>query len=345
MKALNKSHYKNNDFHTIVSSAFSALPCLYVATIAMCLSTFANAQLITFTFDYSSNTAGVGFLNPISGAARQAALTTAGQKFSTMFGSHFSNSGNITLAVSSTDDAFSTNLISAGSEQIYSPGTFGGGEIIRNKLQSGLDLNGTGNDGSIEVNWGQSWQLDPAAPVSLSEFDFYSVISHELTHALGFQTYLSEFGSDPFGNGGEGTGMPGSWTKYDEFLSNGAGGLLINPSTFEVNQATYDNAKTSAVVFEGPNAKAANMGAPVDFYAPGTYSALSSLNHINGTNGNANTLMKYNIDTGSAERDYSEIEKGILTDIGYTPTAVPEPSSISIIALTAGLTFCLRRRA
>ncbi len=59
--------------------------------------------------------AGVGFLDPTEGAARQAALDTAGNLYSNLFGNYFSNSGTIDMSVTSTDNPASGILASAGS--------------------------------------------------------------------------------------------------------------------------------------------------------------------------------------------------------------------------------------
>lgn len=49
------------------------------------LSTSTQASL-TFSFDYSLRAVGTGFLAPMQGAARQQALSTAGNLVSDLFG-------------------------------------------------------------------------------------------------------------------------------------------------------------------------------------------------------------------------------------------------------------------
>lgn len=57
---------------------------LQTSVIAACLAfgSAANAAL-TFNFDFTDNTPGIGFLDPISGGARQQALFTAASLFGT----------------------------------------------------------------------------------------------------------------------------------------------------------------------------------------------------------------------------------------------------------------------
>lgn len=63
--------------------------------------------------------------------------------------------------------------------------------------QSGTDLNGASADGVVNVNFGQSWQLDPNAAVGSGGFDFYGVVFHEFTHALGFLTTIQPDRHEP----------------------------------------------------------------------------------------------------------------------------------------------------
>ena len=73
---------------------------------------------------------------------------------------------------------------------------FNSGEVIRTKLQTGVDLNGNGtNDGSVDVNWGSGWQLDPNVPAVDPDYDFFAALVHEFTpvsylHLLAHETLL-----------------------------------------------------------------------------------------------------------------------------------------------------------
>jgi hypothetical protein len=81
-----------------------------------CLSFGATAYAaIDIQFEYK-DAPGTGFRNATNGGSFQAALNTAASQFSSMFGSHFSNSGKITLEVRATPPDEPIGLAGAASE-------------------------------------------------------------------------------------------------------------------------------------------------------------------------------------------------------------------------------------
>ncbi len=327
------------------------------SVLAACLvcGSAANAAL-SFTFDYSTNTAGVGFDDAVTGAARKAALDTAGVRFSAMFGSFFDHTANIVLQATSTDDVLGPGggtLASAGSQLTFAPG-FGGTEVVRNKVISNgaTDLNGASTDGSVDINWGAGWELDPDTPAvagpfapGAGTFDLYAALFHEFSHALGFASLIGQDGKDPFGRGttvaSGGTGEPGNWSKFDQFLTNCSGASLIDAGTGLTNLAVYTPAITSSVCFES-----AEVGS-VKMYTPASYAPGSSVSHLDGSGTNVLAMMKFDRDTGPQEaRVYNADEVNILTSIGYrlAVTAVPEPGSIALVLAALGGAAWVRRR-
>ena len=287
---------------------------------------------ITFQFDYGADT-GTGFWDPVSGADRKAAVSTAASSFSSMFGSYFSNSGTILLSASASDDAASNTLASAGSRMLVTstPG-FNDKQIVMTKLQTGVDLNGAGADGTVDVNFGQSWQLNKNASVSGTQYDFYGVMYHEFTHALGFASNIAQDGS-PFG----GTKGAGVWSPFDKYLVAGNGSRVVS-ANFSLNQPVWDAASQggSSMFFDGAFAKAANGGAAVGLYSPRVWEEGSSISHLDTDNpALAGMMMLHAVSTGAAARNYGAIEVGIMRDLGYTVVAVPEPESYAM--LLAGL--------
>lgn len=325
--------------------------------LAICLGIFlsgvANLSLshagVTFSFDYNDNDAGIGFLDPNEGSARRTALATAGNLFSNLFGSYFTNTANITFSVTSTDDNNLPTLASAGSNFTRAPGTFGGGEVIRNKLISGTDKNGASLDGYVDVNWGYQWELDPNTPAVANgagqSFDFYAAVFHEFTHALGFGSELSATSNtDRFDEGGEGSGSPGSWAKWDEFLTDANGVSLINPVTGEINQAAFDKAQSEGGLFTGTNAVDAFGSAP-NLFADPDQSHLDEFT-FSTPNMDTNFMMKPNRDYGPQEaRVWSDLEIGILTDLGYMRSAaIPEPGTYVVMLIGVAALGIRRQR-
>ncbi|HEX7234188.1 MAG TPA: ribonuclease E, partial [Nitrosospira sp.] len=173
----------------------------------------ATHAAVNIQFEYM-DAPGTGFLDPVNGPSWQAAMNTAATRFSSMFGSHFSNTGTIVLKATSSNDAASSTLASAASEFV-DPGRpgFNLGEVVRTKLQTGVDLNDDAADGSVDVNFGHSWELDYNATPSGSKYDFYSTLFHEFTHTLGFISSIGENGDPVYG-----TWDSGSWNRFDSFI-------------------------------------------------------------------------------------------------------------------------------
>ncbi len=294
---------------------------------------------VTFQFQYT-DPAGTGFLDAANGLSRQTALNTAASTFSSMFGSHFSNSGTIVLEATASDNASDNTLASAGSK-FTSPGSagFNLGEIVRTKLQTGTDLNGNDADGSLDINFGNAWELDSNVTPSNTEYDFYSTLFHEFTHVLGFITTIGQSGEPIFG-----TRNAGNWSSFDGFIVHENGTRIIDPANFALNQAAWDAGSVGGaspvggLFFDGPNTVAANGGNPVGLYTPETWGGNSSVSHLDDENpAYAGRMMLATSNTGPNARDYGATEVGMLTDLGYTVAIVPEPETYAMLLAGLGM--------
>ncbi len=315
--------------------------------LAACLSFGPAHAAVTFQFQYA-DPAGTGFLDPADGLSRQAALNTAASKFSDMFGSHFSNSGTVVLEATASNDANDDTLASAGSKLINLGGAgFNLGEVVRTKLQTGTDLNGNNVDGSVDVNFGSSWELDFNATPSNTKYDFYSALFHEFTHALGFTSTIGQSGEPIFGTQGA-----GSWSTFDSFIVDKNNARIIDPTNFALNQGAWDAGSiggaspAGGLFFDGANAVAANGGSPAGLYTPTTWEEGSSVSHLDDENpAFAGRMMLAMSDAGPYARDYDAVEVGVLADLGYTAAVIPEPETYAMLLAGLGMIgWAVRRR-
>ena len=342
-------HQKRNRTLRIVHAA------LHGGLLASCLSLGTAAYAgITFQFQYS-DPAGTGFLDPIYGASRQAALSTAANNFSSMFSSHFSNSATIVLTAKAQNDPDSMTLASASS-YFTNPGSagFNLGEVVQTKLQTGIDLNGNDADGVVNVNFGANWEPDFNTPPAWGwgwypgTYDFYGTLYHEFTHTLGFSPVMTQSGASILGT------KDGSWSTFASFIVDKNDNPIIDPDTFALNQAAWDTGSvgnwggggTEGLFFNGTNAVAANGGFLVTLYTEKEWKPGSSVSHLDDRMpGIEGTLMSPATYTGPQMRDYSAVEVGILKDLGYV-AVVPEPETYAmLLAGLAVLGAIVRRRA
>ena len=293
---------------------------------------------ITFQFNYTDTDS--GFNDPTAGPARRAALEQAAQ----IFGNSALAGYNATIVMDASGTA--PPFAAAGSNDLLSDDFPGGGfgriETVRNKILSNgaTDLNGPDSDGSVSWNFDQTmWELDINTTAAGGNFDFYSTVYHELVHALGWlDTADAATGADSFGGGLSG-GDPGEWNMYDQFLSDRTGTRFINGTTF-INDDPEGFTReavggTSAgfaggLFFAGPNAVAANGGSPVGLYTPEEFEEGSSIGHLDDENPALAGLMLLAAPApGPSARTFSDIEIGMLQDLGYTMIQQISPQFVS----------------
>ncbi len=160
-----------------------------------------------------------------------------------------------------------------------------------------------------------SWSFDTQGATTPGKYDMVSVVLHEIGHGLGI-THAYEvsgtngqvqdfFNSDP--------------TIYETFIENQSATNLVtgfaSPSTALGTQLTSDN-----LFFKSPLVLAGNLNQTGKIYAPSTYSAGSSIAHLDESTypkGDRNSLMTPNFNSAEAIHNPGPIAMGILKDMGW----------------------------
>lgn len=180
----------------------------------------------------------------------------------------------------------------------------------------------------IEAEFNSSfanWYFGLDARPGPGEYDFVTVVMHELGHGLGVAGAM-DVAPDGTGAWGYGPDVPVLPNVYDDLSRDAAGMPLLsypNKST-RLGSAL----ESGALYFDGPRAKAANAGQPARLYSPEFWEGGSSYSHLDEDTyrpGNANSLMTPFLDNDEAIHDPGPIVRGLLLDIGWgTPTALAD---------------------
>lgn len=181
-------------------------------------------------------------------------------------------------------------------------------------------------DSDITANFSSSftnWYLETDGNPGLEEYDFVTVVMHEIGHGLGFVglfTYANGFGA-----WGVNTGYPGI---YDRFTENGNDQSLINTAIFPNPSIELGLELTSNNLrFDGPAVVAANGGLPAQIYAPFNYNPGSSYSHLGPDFDNTpSAMMTYSLSQGEVAHDPGPVGLGVLQDIGWQVASVANDS-------------------
>jgi len=189
---------------------------------------------------------------------------------------------------------------------------------LANKL---LGANLSGPDIVVSLNSSFSnWYLGTDGNTPSGQYDFVTVVLHELGHGLGFSGSMHS-------NGSQGSwGISGVPEIYDRFTENGSGTRLLtfaSPSTTLHAQLT---GQAGGVLWNGTGAMAANGGGRPRLYAPSSFMAGSSYTHLDESTYSPsvfqqNALMTPALGSAEAIHDPGPVARGLLSDIGWTTSA------------------------
>lgn len=162
----------------------------------------------------------------------------------------------------------------------------------------------------IVFDWGWNWNTSLNPPAA-DQVDLRSVMLHEMTHGLGFSTFVGATGVSTY--------SPGVYTNLDSLLAAG------NPEVFLVNAGAFVGTPATltsgAVVFDGPAATTAFGDTPPPIYSPSPFLSGSSLQHWAQGVVPGGAVMEPAYLPGVMKRTYSGVDLGALVDLGYVGAA------------------------
>ena len=257
--------------------------------------------LITFR-DVTEGT-GVGFDDPESGEARRATMHAVLRYLSSVL----DVPGRAELVVMPSQTDGEGALASAG--PFLLPGTGFQGGLVFEHLTSGQDPRSDAMDGTVTVDFGYDWNASEDPPTE-EQHDLYTVLLHELTHALGFVSIVGPDGRSALFND-DGRGL---LSIYDSLLLRGETRTPLFLEDAELN-ASEDDVSSNDIFLAAPRAGEALGGFP-RVYAPRVFSGGSSLGHWSFAVG-PDAVMVPALSRGVQKKEYTAWELQGLADLGY----------------------------
>jgi hypothetical protein len=201
------------------------------------------------------------------------------------------------------------------------------------------DYDVNGSEAEIRARFNSnfpSWYFGTDNNTPFSQYNFASVVLHEVGHGLGF------FGSMRVDNGigsaeCRGINGEGCWgyspqgssniypVIYDRFTENAAGTALLNTGVYPNPSVQLRIQLTSSnnIYFDGANAISTN-GSRVPLYAPTTWSQGSSYSHLaESFNNTPNALMTYSLTNGETNYNPGPVALAMFKDMGWSVTLPP----------------------
>lgn len=165
-----------------------------------------------------------------------------------------------------------------------------------------------------------NWYLGQGIPGN-NQFDFTSIVLHELCHGLGFTTSMRVAGTT--GSWGLGTTAP---FIFDKFIENSSNQRLTDTLAFRNRtQALRSQIVSNDLFFGGTYAQAKNGGIKPKLYAPTDYQQGSSVAHVDDAtypSGNINSLMTSAASLREVNKNPGPIVSGIFSEMGWKGPSV-----------------------
>ena len=187
----------------------------------------------------------------------------------------------------------------------------------------GMEIsNSSSPDIYAEFSSNISWYYGTDGNTPLTQYDFVSIVLHEIAHGLGFTGFFFEH--DELGGYGAGLEYPAA---FDEYVYNSDDNQLVDTSLFVNHTAELLEELTSNYLyFKSETALTSSSDNQYPrLYAPSTYDEGSSVYHLNESTylaGDSNSLMTPFAGKGEAIHDPGSHVMGIFADIGWVYTSI-----------------------
>ncbi|MCS6906422.1 MAG: hypothetical protein RML93_00905 [Anaerolineales bacterium] len=201
----------------------------------------------------------------------------------------------------------------------------------------GSDLSPNRSDIYVALNSGIPWYFGIDGNTPQQNYDFATVVLHELAHGLGFLGTMW-YGPDCGGENHGCWGYYGYPDSYDRFIQNGGRIPLLNTAVFPNPSALLGTELTSNnLYFNGSSARAANSGNPVKIYAPRIWQPGSSYAHLDYETfkDTPHRLMVYAISAGASVHHPGSVTLGILRDLGWGLVSLDLPLKVYLPLITS----------
>lgn len=211
---------------------------------------------------------------------------------------------------------FNRNFPGAGKVNVWYP-------IALAEKMAGRELNSI-NDYDVVCSFSSEidWYFGTINPAR-GQYDFESVVLHELGHGLGFIGSMDVDEEAAIGSWGYGTTAP---FIFDTYSQNGAGKALTDTLNYKNETRALRNELISDdIFFNSPLAIKANGGLKPKLYTPNQWNSGSSFSHLDDAtfpSGNKNSLMTSSASQRERVLDPGAITLNMFADMGWKSTSV-----------------------
>ncbi|HEX7585651.1 MAG TPA: hypothetical protein VF373_13270, partial [Prolixibacteraceae bacterium] len=182
----------------------------------------------------------------------------------------------------------------------------------------------------------KNWYFGTDGKTPSNQYDFVSVVLHELTHGLGFTGYFySQNGKGGY-DGGNGDGLT---AVFDQYVQNKAGENLVNAKLF-VNPSIKLNQNLTSNWLQF-NTHLTQSSSP-RLYAPSVWNTGSSIYHLDDLTypaGDPNSLMTPFTGMGEAIHDPGQSTLSIMYQMGWKSVSIKFTPLKDIEYVTAPISF------